>query len=246
MSHLVATLRDAAASPEAWPEALKALRDAAGVAGAALIIFNKGTGTVDEAYFSGVSAGFKSDYVRHYAALDPYSPLLDGSWKKLSECLPDRLLRSSEWYNDFVLTCGVRDILGTRLVDTSGHCIIFGIHQQIGRSFSDKVDSVVNLAGIPLKHAAWRHVERLPSSRSAIFDLSQTELLAEGSRFYFHVDNGRRYPDETGSVFSTADDATAHAIVLAQELAQDGSWHGSSILVADDRGNEIIRVRIGQ
>src|SRR3984885_7655097 len=48
----------------------------------------------------------------------------------------------------------VRDILGARLVDTSGHCVIFGIHRQIGRSFSDGVDSVVNLAGIPLKHAA--------------------------------------------------------------------------------------------
>jgi len=184
--------------------------------------------------------------VRHYAALDPYAPLLDGSWKKLSECLPDRLLRSSEWYNDFILTCGVRDILGARLVDTSGHCVIFGIHQQIGRSFSDSVDSVVNLAGIPLKHAAWRHIERLSSPRSAIFDLSQTEVSAEGSRFYFHVDNGSRYPDETGSVFSTADDATAHAIVVAQELAQDGSWHGSSILVTDDRGHEIVRVRIGR
>jgi hypothetical protein len=73
---------------------------------------------------------------------------------KSSSDLPDRLLRSSEWYNDFTLTCGVRDILGTRLVDTSGHCVIFGIHQQIGRGFSDSVDSVLNLAGIPLKHAA--------------------------------------------------------------------------------------------
>src|ERR1700722_3580119 len=140
MSSLVARLHDAAVTPEAWPDALTPLTDAAGVAGAALIIFNKGTGKVDEAHFCGLSAGFKSDYVRHYAALDQYAPLLDGSWKKLSECLPDRVLRSSEWYNDFILTCGVRDILGTRLFDTSGHCVIFGIHQQIGRSFSDSVD----------------------------------------------------------------------------------------------------------
>ena len=105
MSSLVASLIErlhvAAVTPEAWPDALTALTDAADVAGAALIIFNKSTGKVDEAHFCGLSAGFKSDYVRHYAALDPYSPLLDGSWKKLSECLPDRLLRSSEWYNDF-------------------------------------------------------------------------------------------------------------------------------------------------
>jgi hypothetical protein len=52
---------------------------------------------------------------------------------------------------------------------------------------------------IPLKQAVRRHIERLSSSRS-IFDEFQTRNFAEGSRFYFHVDNGRRYPDETGSV----------------------------------------------
>jgi hypothetical protein len=70
--------------------------------------------------------------------------------------------------------------------------------------------------------------------------------LADRSRFYFHVDNGSRYPDETGSVFFTPDDATAHAIVLAQELGQDEGWHGSFILVANDRGQEIVRVQIGR
>jgi hypothetical protein len=245
VSLLASTIHDAAASPEAWPQALAALTDAAGVAGAALIIFNKGTWSVDEAYFSGISAELKADYIRHYAAVDPYSPLLDGSWKKLSEFLPEPMLRKNEWYNDFVLTCGVRDILGARLVETSCHCVIFGIHQQIGRNFSDRIDSTVARVTAPLKHAAWRHIERL-ASRLDRLDQPKTGVLAEGSRFYFHVVNGSRYPDEVGSVFSTADDATAHAIVVAQELAQDGSWHGSSILVTDDRGHEIVRVRIGR
>src|ERR1700692_4696787 len=154
VASLVERLHDAAVTPEAWADALTALTDAAGVAGAALIIFNKSTGKVDEAHFCGLSAGFKSDYVRHYAAIDPYSSLLERSWKKLSECLPDRLLRGSEWYNDFILTCGVRDILGARLVDTSGHCVIFGIHQQIGSSFSDRLDSGVNVAGRTLESGA--------------------------------------------------------------------------------------------
>jgi hypothetical protein len=233
MSSLALTIHDAAASPEAWPQALAALTDAAGVAGAALIISNKRTGNVEEAWFSGLSAGFKSDYIRHYAAVDPYSPLLDGSWIKLSECLPESMLRSSEWYNDFVLMCGVRDILAARLVDTPSHRVVFGIHLQIGRHFSDRVDSVVNLADIPLKHAAWRQIERLASSISDLFDEPQTELLAERSRFYFHVENGSRYPDETGSAFSTPEDATAHAVIIARELAQDGSWHGFSILVTE-------------
>jgi hypothetical protein len=245
-SSLVSTFHDAALSPEAWPRALEALTDAAGAAGAALIVSNKSTGNVDDACFSGLSAGFKSDYVRHYAALDPYSPLLDGSWKKLSDCLPDSLLRKSEWYTDFVLTCGVRDILGARLVDTPHHCVIFGIHQQIGRTFSDKVDSVVNLVAVPLIQAARRHAERFSSPKPGMSGEPRTEILAEGSRFYFHVDNGNRYPDETGSVFSSPEDAAAHALVLARELAQDGSWHGSSVLVTDDWGQEISRVRIGR
>jgi hypothetical protein len=224
MSSLVSTIHDAAVSREAWPRALATLTDAMGVAGAALIISNKRTRNVDAACFSDLSAGFTSDYVRHYAAVDPYSPLLDRSWKKLSECLPDRMLRKSEWYNDFVLSCGVRDILGARLVDTSSHRVIFGIHQQIGRTFSDKVDSLGDLVAIPLKQAAQRG--------------------SVGSRFYFHIVNGSRYPDETGSVFSRTGDAVAHAFVLAKELAQDDSWHGSSILVTDDQGQEITRVEI--
>jgi hypothetical protein len=41
MSTLIARLHDAAVTPEAWPDALTALTDAAGVAGAALIIFQQ-------------------------------------------------------------------------------------------------------------------------------------------------------------------------------------------------------------
>src|ERR1700726_4673855 len=70
MSSLVARLHDASVTPKAWPDAVTALTDAAGVAGAALIIFNKGTGKGDGEHFCGLSEGFKSGYVRHYAALD--------------------------------------------------------------------------------------------------------------------------------------------------------------------------------
>jgi len=246
-SRLIDKIRDAGLAPDAWPEALKSLTDALGVTGAACIIFNRRTGNVDWVCFSGLSAEFQSAYINHYAPLDPFSPLLTEplDWIKLSECLPEAFLRKSEWYNDFVLTCGVRDILGARLVDTPNYCVIFGIHQQIGRDLPDRVDSLIDLVTIPLKQAAWRHIERL-SSRSDAFDESHTEVLAGQNRFYFDIENGNRYPDKTGSVFSTPDDAVAHAFVIAQELAQDGSWHGSSIVVTDDRGQEITCVRIGR
>jgi hypothetical protein len=164
---------------------------------------------------------------------------------KLSECLPDSMLRESEWYNDFILTCGVRDIFGVRLVDLPHHCVVFGIHQQIGRGFPERLDSVVNLMGVALKHAAWRHVERLSLSRSGMLDESHTEVLTERNQFYFHVDNGSRYPDETGSAFSSSDDAVACFCYCPGTRARSG-WHGFSIVVTDDRGQEIIRVRIGR
>jgi hypothetical protein len=241
MSTLVSALEDAAASREAWPDALKALIEAAGVAGAALIISNKSTGTVEEACFVGLSAEFKSDYIRHFAPLDPYSPLLDSSWKKLSEFFPDPVLRRSEWYNDFVLACGVRDILGVRLVDTRDYRAIFGLHQEIGRSIPARLDSLVEQVTDPLLRAAAQTVEHL---RSCAPRGPAIELSADGSRFYFHIDNGMRYADETGSVHSTPDQAAAHARTIARELAQDDSWHGSSVLVTDARGHQIARVRI--
>ncbi len=77
---LVSLINDAASSLEAWPEALEKLTEVAGVGGAALIISNKTTREVEEVCFSGLSAGFRSNYIRHYAAVDPYSPLIDGNW----------------------------------------------------------------------------------------------------------------------------------------------------------------------
>jgi uncharacterized protein DUF6894 len=245
MPTLVSRLQDAAASRQAWPDALKALTEAAGVAGAALIISNKSTGNVEEACFVGLSAEFKSDYIRYYAALDPYSPLLDGSWKKLSECFSDPVLRRSEWYNDFVLASGVRDILGARLVDTRDYRVIFGIHQQIGRSFPVTLDSLIELVTDPLRRAAVRNVEHLRSTLVSHHE-SAAELSAHGNRFYFHIDNGVWYADEAGSVHSTPDQAAAHALTIARELAQDGSWHGSLVLVTDARGRLISRVRVGR
>jgi hypothetical protein len=105
---------------------------------------------------------------------------------------------------------------------------------QIGRSFSDRLDSDVDLVSV---QAAQRH--------GGAGGKSGTAGVIEGSRFYFHIENGNRYPDETGSVFSTSDGAAAHAFVIAQELAPDKSWHGSAVLVTDDRGQEIVRVPIG-
>jgi hypothetical protein len=207
---------------------------AAGIAGAACIIFNRRTGNVDWVCFSGLSAEFQSTYINHYAPLYPLSPMLIEPlrWTKLSECLPEAFLRKSEWYNDFVLACGVRDILGTRLLDTSSHSVIFGLHQQIGRSFSDKTALILNNVAEPLTSSALQHVEHLFGQALA------------GSKFYFHVQNGGHYPDKAGSVFSSQKEAIAHASVVAAELAQDGGWDSFVIFVTDEGGRVVAQVPV--
>ena len=173
-------LHDAGLAADAWPEALQSLSAAVAVAGAAYITFNKITGRVDWACFSGLSGGVKHEYVRHYAALDPYSPLLDASWMKLSEYLPNALLRRSEWYNDFVLACGVRDIVGTRLFETPSYRVIFGLHQQIGRALPHRAGSILNIATEPLRRSARSRTESLAIPSVGAFDAPRPGWLPTG------------------------------------------------------------------
>jgi hypothetical protein len=200
ITRIIAKIHDAGFVPDAWPEALKALTDALGVAGAACIVSNKTTSRVDWVCFSGLSAELQCEYINHYAPLDPFSPLVrvTPGWTKLSQRLPDPLLRKSEWYNDFVMACGVRDILATRLVDTSSHSLLFGLHQQIGCSFGDKTAAILDNVEHPLASAALRQLNHLVGTVSGNIAI---EPIAHHTRYYFHLRNGRQYPDETGRVF---------------------------------------------
>jgi hypothetical protein len=240
---LIGKIRDAGLSPDAWPDALKSLTDALGIAGAACVISNKTTGCVDWVCLSGLSAEFQSDYINHYAPLDPYTPLLNGDlgWTKLSESLPDTVLRKSEWYNDFVLSCGVRDILGARVVETPSHFVTFGLHQQIGRRFGDNTAAIMQVVSRPLSLATLRHVESISNSPHGE---QNSKILTEGTRYYFNVRNGRQYPDEMGRTFASAVDAMAHAALVASELAQDGDWDGYVISVADADGRIVAEIPV--
>ena len=93
----VSKIQEAGIAPDAWPEAMKLLTDALGVEGAACIVFNKQTESVDWVCFSGLSAELEAKYVKHYASLDPFSPLLYvlPGWKRLSECFQVRFCRKA-------------------------------------------------------------------------------------------------------------------------------------------------------
>ena len=135
---LVSRVFDAALSPESWPCAMEAVAEAAGAIGAAYIVRNKETAGVEWISLSGPSAVLKAAYVSYYAAVDGYSPLIDasaqGSWLKLSKCFSKSRLRTDEWYNDFVVKAGVKDILGVRLADHPSQIAILGIHYDMRRA----------------------------------------------------------------------------------------------------------------
>src|SRR5260370_17122681 len=127
-TRVIASIYGTVLAPNLWPQALQQMAEALGGVGAAYIVSNKRTGQVDWASFWGASVEFKPDYVAYYAALDPFRPFChaapSASRVRLSQCLPTPVLRSDEWYSDFVVRCGVRDILGARLFENSSHAAI--------------------------------------------------------------------------------------------------------------------------
>jgi hypothetical protein len=155
----IAGIHRAALAPRLWPGALEAVATLLDAAGAAYIALDKQTGQVDWACFSGPSADMVPEYIGHYAALDPYAPMLEaapaGRWKTLSECLPQAVLRRDEWYNDFVLRAGVGDILGARLVDRPSHSVVFGVHLETGRGpLAPESMAALNVVAGPLRRTA--------------------------------------------------------------------------------------------
>jgi hypothetical protein len=70
------------------------------------------------------------------------------------------------------------------------------------------------------------------------------EPIADHGRYYFHVRNGRQYPDETGRVFPTHNEAIAYASVLAAELREDRDWDDFVISITDDGGGMVAEIPV--
>src|SRR5712672_558713 len=121
---------DAALAPAAWKTVLGQLTEYLGAIGAAYILTNRQTGQVEWITLAGPSVELQSDYVSHFAAVDPYRPLLGATsgWRRVSECLPSAVLARDEWYNDFVVRVGVGDILGANVYSGPSHEAVIGFH----------------------------------------------------------------------------------------------------------------------
>src|ERR1700732_634510 len=71
LQSIICGICDAALAPDAWPGVLRQLTEYLGAVGAAYILTNKRTGQVEWISLAGPSAELQSDYVAHFAAVDP-------------------------------------------------------------------------------------------------------------------------------------------------------------------------------
>ena len=207
----------AALDPQALPTLLQSLTKALDAAGAAYIVRNSRSGIVEQAAFSGPSTEFRSDYVTHFSSRDPFTGLLTSGgrkWMRLSESLPMPFLSRDEWYNDFVLRCGVGDMLGAQIAGTGSHTAIFGIHEAVGQK--------------PLGHTQARRLDRALASLSKAVDV-QLKLQELGWRSAIAV----RALDQlsTGVIVAHGDGRVIEMNGLAEHVIR----RGDGLTVENDR-----------
>jgi DNA-binding CsgD family transcriptional regulator/PAS domain-containing protein len=159
----VSRISEAALAPDRWPAALQSITEA--VVGVGYLLLKKRTGGIEWVSMAGLSVDV-NDYINYYAARDPYRPVLEAapneSWVQLSKCLPQTVLRSDEWHNDYAVKAGIGDIIGTRLFDSPSCTVIlsahWGIYQAPVMATATATASLRELFD-PLSNAARVHAE---------------------------------------------------------------------------------------
>jgi DNA-binding CsgD family transcriptional regulator len=170
----VANIFDAVLDERLAPAALEAVADHVGAAGAAYLLVNKLTRKVSSVVWWGCLSGTRAEYFARYSQIDPFREVQInapcGTFMRLSECLPQSVLRHDEWYNDFVLKGGVRDVLAVKLYESELHMSILGLHQAVGDNHAVPQDVEALQSLMPALTSAGRlHVELVDRGlRSAI------------------------------------------------------------------------------
>jgi DNA-binding CsgD family transcriptional regulator/PAS domain-containing protein len=132
-----AAICDASLDSNRWNVALQLLTRAVDGFGAALILRDTRTNRVRSTSFVGPGANLTSSYVEHYSKLDRYAAMLELSppnrLMRLSEVMTPPELRTDEWYNDYLLKCGIGDLLACRIHASAFCTIVLGVHEATGR-----------------------------------------------------------------------------------------------------------------
>jgi PAS domain-containing protein len=160
----ISSIYDAALVPDLWPAALQSVMDETGAVGAGYSLLNKRTERVGWLSQSGPLVGREADYFSYYHALDRYRAILEalpaGRWLRISECLPETVLRRDEWYNDYLLRAGIDDALSAPLFESASHIAVFGVSHGIDRApFTAAGTAALQELLEPLAKAARLHTE---------------------------------------------------------------------------------------
>jgi DNA-binding CsgD family transcriptional regulator/PAS domain-containing protein len=182
---IVSSIYDAALVPDLWPSALQSIVDAAGAVGAAYLVWNKRTRRGDLVSQSGPLVGAAADYLSYYHELDGFRPMVEvspsGRRLRLSECLPEAVLRRDEMYNDYLLKHGIGDVLAVRLLQSATHTVMLGLHQGTHQApfAADRMAALQELLEM-LGKAARLHTELSGLGSQASLTLRALDHVAAG------------------------------------------------------------------
>jgi DNA-binding CsgD family transcriptional regulator len=194
----VASIFDAVLDERVAPSALQAVAGYTGSAGAAYLLVNKLTSQVSALHRWGCSTGSIPEYLTHYSKIDPFRVIQEkapsGVLARVTERLPQSVLRNDEWYNDCVLKSGVCDILGTKLHESRSHMAIVGLYRAVGDVNPDPWDLGAVRALMPsLCNAASLHL--------GLIDMGYRSAIMRGR--LDHDAAGVMFTDKDGRVIET-------------------------------------------
>jgi DNA-binding NarL/FixJ family response regulator len=188
-SRTVADIFAAAVDDRQTPRALEAVAKFAGVSGVGCVMRNKFTGQISSAAWWGSLTGRPADYMSHYGKIDPSRAIWDdaatcGRLLRVSECLPQSLLSNDEWYNDWLLKGGIRDILGTTLYESSSRKMSIGLYRAIGDVGPfPRAEAQLQVLLPSLRDAARLNVGLIDAGYRSALGRGSIDLLATGAIF---------------------------------------------------------------
>jgi DNA-binding CsgD family transcriptional regulator len=184
----VGSMFDAVLDERLTSIALEAVADFVGASSITYMLVSKFTRRVSTSVTWGSFTGSRADYLVHYSKIDPFLAMLKktacSSLTVLSERLPDSRLCHDEWYNDFTLRGGTRDLLGSKLHESPSHIALIGLHRAIGevRSTPRQAERLQTLIG-PLCNAAGLHVGLVDIGYRSAIGRARIDNLAAGAIF---------------------------------------------------------------
>lgn len=184
----VANIFDAVFDERQTSTALESVTNFVGAAGAGFLLVNKFTGQISASAGWGKFTGSRADFLAHYGKIDPFRKIREqapcGSVARLSECLPQSLLRHDEWYNDFLLKGGVCDLLDAKLHESPSHIVLFGLHRATGDVGPFPRDAQRFQALLPsLRNAARLHLGLIDIGYRSAIGRGNLDQLAAGVIF---------------------------------------------------------------